>query len=149
MKIHLLFLLNSSIYKVFEVQNEIGWKKVWEYNILKNALYRIAELNMPIVRVRKVMSSSCIVILVIPQELFIANLLLYLNNTNQGATLYVKILTFYIYSQPSGCDVQKTILVFTRVQIFLPFLVLSVNYKNNFMAPQETLVLSHFYPSDV
>ena len=51
------------------------------------------------------MSSSCIVILVIPQELFIANLLLYLNNTNQGATLYVKILTFYIYSQPSGCDV--------------------------------------------
>ena len=105
MEINLLFLLNSSIYKVFEVQNEIGWKKVWEYNILKNALYRIAELNMPIVRVRKVMSSSCIVILVIPQELFIANLLLYLNNTNQGATLYVKILTFYIYSQPSGCDV--------------------------------------------
>ena len=37
MEINLLFLLNSSIYKVFEVQNEIGWKKVWEYNILKNA----------------------------------------------------------------------------------------------------------------
>ena len=30
MEINLLFLLNSSIYKVFEVQNEIGWKKVWE-----------------------------------------------------------------------------------------------------------------------
>ena len=35
MEINLLFLLNSSIYKVFEVQNEIGWKKVWEYIYFK------------------------------------------------------------------------------------------------------------------